>query len=287
MLKEFLNLPIVKLTRISRPTGIFLLFVPCAFSIVLFAPTNYEQLLLFFIGSCLMRSSGCIINDIFDRNLDSAVERTKNRPLACGEISVKSSLILLCVLLAAGLVVLIQLNSLAIKISLFSTLMVIAYPLIKRISHFPQVFLGFTFNIGALVAAANIVGFIPKAAIIIYIGCIFWTMAYDTVYGFMDIVDDKKAGIKSLAIKIEGPRAKLWLGVFYSIFIGCSISAQFLITQEVNYYILIIYLLLMYQLYILELQSTQSCYQHFASAPIIGILTMAALWLFNLQHLSP
>ena len=236
MLKKFLNLPIIKLTRISRPTGIFLLFLPCAFSTVLFAPISYEQLLLFFLGSCLMRSSGCIINDIFDRDLDSAVERTKTRPLACGEISITSSLILLCFLLAAGLIILLQLNLLAIKISLFSTLMVIAYPLIKRINHFPQVFLGLTFNIGALVAAANIFGVIPKAAIMIYIGCIFWTIAYDTVYGFMDILDDKKAGIKSLAIKIEGQRPKLWLGIFYSTFIGSTISAQFLTTKEVNYY---------------------------------------------------
>ncbi len=219
-----------------------------------------------------MRSAGCIINDILDRKIDAQVERTRLRPLAANAISIQTAIIALIALLAASLLILLNLSPEAIQISLFSSLMVFTYPLIKRFSYFPQVFLGFTFNIGVLVGAASISHTLPIQSIVLYIGCIFWTLAYDTVYGFMDIVDDKKIGVKSMAIKIDNIEPKLWLMFFYTVFVLCALFATFSISaSKASFLMLIILLILLRKVQILDLNSPISCYEHFKHEPLVGI----------------
>jgi 4-hydroxybenzoate polyprenyltransferase len=252
-----------------------LLFFPCAFGVLLFSLDldDLDYLVLFFIGSIIMRTAGCIINDIFDKELDAMVQRTSNRPLANKTISITSSLILLTILLLLGLMIVVCLSPLGIKVAFFAVPLMCLYPLIKRFSYFPQVFLGLTFGIGSLVAAATILDVLTLASIILYIGCIFWIIGYDTVYGFMDISDDKKIGIKSLSIKLEDKNFKIWLSLFYAIFIFCLIGASWLETKSLSSLVLlVIWVALIRSVKKLNINSLQSCQEHFNSNINIGIL---------------
>lgn len=157
-----------------------------------------------------MRSSGCVINDIVDRKIDAQVERTKSRPLASGEIRVIEALIILFIMLLAGLYLLLLLNKTAIYIALLSSILVAIYPFMKRITFWPQAFLGITFNIGILVAFASVKGHVEPAAILLYLAGIFWTLGYDTIYAHQDKEDDVKAGVKSTALWL-GSRTKPYL----------------------------------------------------------------------------
>lgn len=208
-LKNYLNL-----TRLKQPTGIWLLFFPCLFGIALAYKQNpnFDVIyftILFFLGSVLMRSAGCIINDIFDRNFDKKVARTKNRPIACGTISIKNALILLTILLSLALIILLQFNLATILLGLASIFFVITYPLMKRITYFPQFFLGLTFNLGILFASTAILSKITLPALLLYIANIFWTLIYDTIYGYQDLEDDLTVGVKSTAIKFGNHPQKI------------------------------------------------------------------------------
>lgn len=274
MLKKFLSHPVTRLLRLNKPAGIFLLFWPCAYAILLFGKSSFDQLrllIIFFFGSFVMRAAGCIINDIFDKELDVKVARTKTRPLAEGSISLSSALTILLVLLCIGFLTVLSLPISAIKISLFSSILVVCYPLVKRFSNFPQVFLGFTFNIGVLAATSAVCGRLSLESVILYIGCIFWTIGYDTVYGFMDIMDDKKIGIKSLAIILEGPNFKAWIMAFYTIFILCIFySAKTISGGFLCYLLFLVWTLLMLSVNQLDLNSQKSLSAHFNGAVAIG-----------------
>jgi 4-hydroxybenzoate polyprenyltransferase len=275
-----LNPQIIELLRLSKPTGTLLLFLPCAFSILLFSKNSSDlaYLFLFFIGSIIMRSAGCIINDLLDRDFDIKVARTASRPLAAKTISVFSALCLLALLLLTGLLILTQLSPLAIKIGLFAAILVPCYPLIKRFSYFPQVFLGFTFNIGVLISAATILGRVPLESIVLYTGCIFWTIGYDTVYGFMDIKDDKKIGIKSLSIKLEQHNFKIWLTVFYSIFMLCALYSALSITRNLQSFLIFLpWAMLIKNTINLDITSPDSCMNHFNNSRIVGFMICAIL----------
>ncbi len=211
-----------RLMRLDRPVGIWLLFWPCIWGLALGVQMlishgvemqsmglNFiRHALLFFIGAVVMRSAGCIINDIWDRKLDAAVARTKNRPLASGEVKLRQALLLLVILLLLAGLIWLQLGFLARFLCIVAMLLVIAYPAMKRITWWPQAFLGVTFNFGILIGYATAVGNLTPAVMTIYLGAIFWTIGYDTIYAHQDIEDDRAIGIKSTAVKFQGNSRK-------------------------------------------------------------------------------
>lgn len=197
-----------RLMRLDRPVGIWLLFWPCVWGLLLGAANVMSldflhHLFLFFIGAVVMRSAGCIVNDIWDRKLDAKVARTKTRPLASGEINLRRAVTLLVALLLLALFIWLQLNFLARFLCVIALALVIAYPAMKRITWWPQAFLGVTFNFGVLVGYAAQTGHLNIAIMIFYLGAMFWTIGYDTIYAHQDIEDDRMVGIKSTAIRFE------------------------------------------------------------------------------------
>ena len=199
--------PYLYLTRIDRPIGIWLLLLPGWWSIVMASGGIFNMnahswylILLFGIGAIIMRSAGCTVNDIWDRKLDRQVARTKERPIASGAISTLQALIFLAILLIAGLLILLQMNRLTIILGIISLPLIAAYPLMKKITWWPQAFLGVTFNFGALMGWSAVTGSLALPAILLYIAGIFWTLGYDTIYAHQDKEDDALAGIKSTAL---------------------------------------------------------------------------------------
>ena len=276
---------LTKLFRLDKPTGVLLLFFPCGFATAIFSQ-NYHDLLyyltIFLLGSIIMRSAGCIINDLLDRKLDAKVTRTRSRPLASKEISIVTAIVILGLLLLTGLWILLQLPPLAIQIGLLSSILIVFYPLIKRFSNLPQVFLGLTFSIGALIATATIKNSITLESMILYIGCAFWTIGYDSVYGFMDIEDDKKIGIKSLSRLLEKANFKMWLSSFYTIFILCLLTSCFMATHcYLSYLLLAILPILLQNVKTLDLTSPASCMKHFNSSVFIGSGILVILMIIN------
>lgn len=177
-------------------------------------------LLIFFeVGALVMRSAGCIVNDLADREFDKKVARTRTRPLASGELSVRDAVLLLAVLLAIGLWILLQLPVYAVWVGMGSLPLVFTYPFMKRITYWPQLVLGLTFNWGMLVAFASVRGEIPFSAVLAYIACVFWTLGYDTIYACQDMADDVQAGVKSTALRF-GTYVKRWVSAFYMLFVG-------------------------------------------------------------------
>ena len=215
-------LEIIKLLRIDKPTGIFLLFWPCAWGLVIgSSSTNdrnlfYYYLILFFLGSIFMRSAGCVYNDIIDRNIDAKVLRTKSRPIAIGSISTTSGWVIILLLICASLIILFQFNLNSIIFGLSSGLLVIAYPFMKRITYWPQLFLGFAFNWGVILGWLVLENTFSLIPILLYASAIIWTVGYDTIYGAQDIKDDLKIGVKSTSIKFE-KKMKLFLSACYAI----------------------------------------------------------------------
>jgi len=208
------------LARVDRPIGFWLLALPGIWSIWL-ASDGFELRavwlsFLFCVGAVAMRSAGCVINDIWDRDLDRKVERTAVRPLAAQDVSLRQAVLFLALLLCAGLVVLLQMNIVTVILGFLSVPLIIAYPLMKRITFWPQAFLGLTFNFGVLMGWSAVTEGIGLPAVLLYIGAIFWTLGYDTIYAHQDIEDDMRAGIKSTALKF-GEKSKIWVGAFYAL----------------------------------------------------------------------
>lgn len=200
-----------RLARLNQPTGIWLLFLPCLFGIFLALKNRPDlgliqisEIIGFFLaGSILMRSAGCVLNDIIDEKFDKKVARTKTRPIAADEISRKSAFAFLGILLFLSLLILLQFNKEAIFGGFFSLILVAIYPLTKRFTYFPQVFLGLTFNFGILLSSLAILEKITPPALLLYFAMIIWTVIYDSIYAFQDIEDDLKIGVKSTAIKFQ------------------------------------------------------------------------------------
>lgn len=227
--------PFAILMRLDRPIGWWLLLLPSWWSIALAsgglgAMNQHAWLLmvLFFIGSIIMRGAGCVMNDIWDQKLDAQVERTKDRPLASGVVSRKQAIVFLMLLMSIGAVILFSMNMTTITLGLLTIPLIIAYPLMKRITYWPQAFLGITFNFGALMGWAAVTGEIELPAILLYIGGMFWTLGYDTIYAHQDKEDDLSIGIKSTALKL-GDRSKNWVFGFYLIAITCMSLAVLLV----------------------------------------------------------
>ena len=223
----------IDLTRLKKPIGYMLLFWPCAWGLTLiydFAGSlniYFYYLLLFFLGSVLMRSAGCIVNDILDRKFDKKVTRTKNRPIASGKISVQTGILYAFILCLLAFLVLINFNYFTIIIAFASMPLAFTYPLMKRFTYWPQLFLGITFNYGLILGWTSISEQLDIVPIIFYIGAIFWTLGYDTIYGFQDIKDDEIIGVKSTSIKFKS-NPVIFLYLCYLIFLSSLIFVGFL-----------------------------------------------------------
>ena len=234
----------VSLLRLNKPIGIFLLFWPCAWSLTMtqwFVVNNYlfiKYLILFFIGSIIMRSAGCVYNDIVDKKIDFRVQRTKKRLIASGKISVTTAWLSISFLIIPALIILFQFNNFSKILGLSSGLLIITYPFMKRITFWPQLFLGFTFNWGVLLGWSVFFENITLETIILYMTGVFWTLGYDTIYALQDKVDDLKIKVKSTAIKF-GHDLKNFLFFCYISSIALLVALGFLTGRSFIYFILI------------------------------------------------
>jgi len=270
----------LELTRLKKPIGYMLLFWPCLWGLTLAYNFNFDLskyfffALLFFLGSILMRSAGCIINDIADKNFDKKVFRTKDRPIASGKVSITKASFYAITLCAAAFVVLINFNTLTIFMALFSMPLAFTYPLMKRFTYWPQLFLGITFNYGLVLAWVSITNQISLISIIFYLGAIFWTLGYDTIYGFQDIKDDEIIGVKSTSIKFKN-EPKKFLFFCYLIFMISLVLVGIFMNFKIYYFIFLIFPFLhlfIFQIKKLNFKSTEMCLEKFKSNNVLGFL---------------
>jgi len=280
----------LELTRLKRPIGYMLLFWPCAWGLTLAYDfsNNLElyffYLFLFFLGSVLMRSAGCIINDIADKEYDKKVSRTKNRPIASGKISVFSGLIYSSILCLLALLVLINFNYFTIILAFGSMPLAFTYPLMKRFTYWPQLFLGITFNYGLILGWTSIENQINLLPVILYFGAIFWTLGYDTIYGFQDIKDDEIIGLKSTSIKFKS-NPIIFLIICYSIFYLSLLVIGYLMNLNKFYYIfsLIVFIQIFFlQIKKLDINKPESCLKTFKSNNMLGLLVLINLMIGKL-----
>ena len=272
----------IELTRLKKPIGFMLLFWPCIWGLTLVydfnsSLSNYIFFgSLFLAGSILMRSAGCIVNDIVDKNFDIKVERTKNRPIASGKVSVKLALIYSIVLCGLAFLVLINFNKFTIYMALLSMPLAFTYPLMKRITYWPQLFLGITFNYGLVLAWISVSNEISLTPLIFYAGAIFWTLGYDTIYGFQDIKDDEIIGVKSTSIKFKND-PKRFLMFCYLIFIGSLIAVGIIMNFKIFYFFFLMVPLIQLiknQIIDLEITNTLNCLKKFKSNNLLGLLIL-------------
>jgi 4-hydroxybenzoate polyprenyltransferase len=225
--------PYLRLARLDRPIGSWLLLIPCWWSAGLAAIAAHERgprpthLILFFVGAFAMRGAGCTWNDIVDRDLDGKVERTRSRPIPSGQVSIGGAAVFLVAQALIGLVVLLQFNTFAIATGIASLAIVAVYPFMKRITYWPQIVLGLAFSWGALMGWAAAFGSLDVRPLLLYAGSIAWVIGYDTVYAHQDREDDALIGIKSTAL-LFGDRTKAMLVIFYGLAVGLiGLAAEF------------------------------------------------------------
>ena len=275
----------IELTRLKRPIGYMLLFWPCAWGLTLAYDFSknlndyFFYLLLFFLGVVLMRSAGCIVNDILDKEFDKKVFRTKNRPIASEKISIKVAIIYSSVLCLLALFVLLNFNQFTIILALSSMPLAFTYPLMKRFTYWPQLFLGITFNYGLILGWTAIKGQIDVVTIIFYFGAIFWTLGYDTIYGFQDIKDDEIIGLKSTSIKFKNKPHKFLL-ICYSIFLLNLLITGYLTELSSFFYLIFILIILQmfyFQLKKLNIKNSLECLAIFKSNNLLGLLVLISL----------
>ena len=271
---------IIELTRLNKPVGFMLLFWPCLWGLALSYNFNLSLNLfifyglLFFSGSVLMRSAGCIVNDISDKNYDKLVERTKNRPIASGAISIRLAIIYALVLCFVAFLVLINFNKFTVLMALISMPLAFTYPLMKRFTYWPQLFLGITFNYGLVLAWVSIKNDISLIPIIFYLGAIFWTLGYDTIYGYQDINDDEIIGVKSTSIKFKN-NPKHFLIICYLIFFIILIQVGILMEfGKIFFFSLSVtfFHLFFYQIRFLNIKFSDSCLKIFKSNNVLGLV---------------
>ena len=275
----------IELTRLKKPIGFMLLFWPCAWGLTLaydFSNNLYGYfiyLLLFFLGAVFMRSAGCIVNDILDKDFDKRVLRTKNRPIASDQVSIKIALFLAAIFCLLSLLILINFNKYTVLLALGSMPLAFSYPLMKRYTYWPQLFLGITFNYGLILGWTSIKGQIDIVPILIYIGAIFWTLGYDTIYGFQDIKDDEIIGLKSTSIKFKS-NPYIFLSLCFLIFIILIASTGYIMSLSLKFFffVLLIFIHMFYfQLFKLNINNPNSCLHTFKSNNFLGFLIYIAL----------
>nr|WP_281500546.1 4-hydroxybenzoate octaprenyltransferase [Kordiimonas marina] len=280
----------MKLARLDRPVGAWLLLWPCWWSVALASTLGFSLwhlwlMVLFGIGALTMRGAGCTYNDIVDRDFDGAVERTKSRPIPAGEVTVKGAWGFLVFQSLIGLAVLIQFNVPAILTGIASLALVAIYPFMKRVTYWPQLFLGLAFNWGALMGWVAVRGEIGWPAVILYIGGIFWTLGYDTVYAHQDKEDDVLIGVKSTALAL-GRHTRLALAVFYGLFFISLIAAGILAKLGGIYYIVIAFagLHLAVQVVRVDIDNSAVCLKIFRSNILFGWIVFLALIAGQVSH---
>ena len=278
----------VELTRLNKPIGFMLLFWPCSWGLALAYSENQNlnlflyYLILFFLGSVLMRSAGCIFNDIVDKDFDKKVKRTKNRPIASGQINVKQSFIYVLILCALAFLILIQFNYLTIVLGLSSMLLAFSYPFMKRITYWPQLFLGITFNWGIIMAWSSITNEISIEIVLLYLSAIFWTLGYDTIYGAQDMSEDEIIGLKSTSIKFKN-YIKLFVGISYLITI-ILIAYIFKDKIGINLFSILLFLFiitLFYQILKFNKKKPKTCLKMFKLNNISGLTLLISLLLIK------
>ena len=275
----------IELTRLKKPIGFMLLFWPCAWGLTLaydFSSNlnNYFfYLILFFLGSVLMRSAGCIVNDILDKEFDAKVFRTKSRPIASGKVSVKLAVFYSIILCFLALLVLLNFNLFTIILALGSMPLAFTYPLMKRFTYWPQLFLGITFNYGLILGWTAIKGQIDLIPIVFYFGAIFWTLGYDTIYGFQDIKDDEIIGLKSTSIKFKKRPNTLLISCYSIFFTSLLITANYMNFNNLSLVIFIIILIHMFYFQIRKLNINDNliCFKIFKSNNMLGLIVFSAL----------
>ena len=275
----------IELTRLKKPIGYMLLFWPCAWGLTLAYNFNAELvtyfyfLALFLLGAILMRSAGCIANDIADRKFDKKVFRTKNRPIASGKISISRAIVYSSILCLIALLVLVQFNNFTIVLALGSMPLAFTYPLMKRYTYWPQLFLGITFNYGLILGWTSIENSIDIVTIVFYAGAIFWTIGFDTIYGFQDLKDDEIIGLKSTSIKFKS-KPKLFILTCYTVFLISLFIVGLVVQLNIIYYLcLVVISLNLYfsQIKNLDVKSPESCLKTFKSNNFLGLIVFISL----------
>ncbi len=276
----------IRLMRLDKPVGIWLLMWPCLWSVTLAAQGLEPHLLaLFFIGAVLMRSAGCIVNDITDRKIDAKVERTKTRPLASGELSVRQAIALLAALLATSLGIAVLLGWKIVALGALWLPLVAAYPWMKRLTWWPQLFLGLTFNAGALFGWVAVRGTIELPAVLLYLGGICWTLGYDTIYAHQDKEDDAKLGVRSTALRF-GKATKPWVAGFYSACIALLAAAGAHEGVSSIYYLglLLVAAHFLWQMLTVCLDDPASCRHVFHANSLSGLLVFLSILLAHANY---
>jgi len=272
----------IELTRLKRPIGYMLLFWPCAWGLTLAYDFSknlndyFFYLSLFFLGSVLMRSAGCIVNDICDKEFDKKVSRTKNRPIASNQVSIKLGIFYTFILCLLAFLVLINFNNLTIILALASMPLAFTYPLMKRFTYWPQLFLGITFNYGLVLGWTTIQDGINVVSIIFYLGAIFWTLGFDTIYGYQDLKDDEIIGVKSTSIKFK-KNPKLFLNVCYLIFVISLVTVGFFMKFKLIYYFFLMVPtlhLFFYQVYNFNFKDPKNSLKIFKSNNLLGMIVL-------------
>ena len=280
---------IIELTRLNKPIGYMLLFWPCAWGLA-YANTFHENfnffiqyLFLFFCGAVLMRSAGCIFNDIVDKDFDKKVKRTKKRPIAAGKITVSQSLIYVFILCFLAFIILINFNLLTILLGVGSMILAFSYPFMKRITYWPQLFLGVTFNWGIIMAWSAINNNISQEIMILYISAIFWTLGYDTIYGAQDMSDDEMIGLKSTAIKFKN-NISLFVTSSYliTIILLFYIFKNYIGNNTFTFFIIAFTIILAYQIIELKKNKSENYLRLFKINNYAGLFLFLSIYSINL-----
>ena len=272
--------PYCRLARLDRPIGTWLLLLPCWWSLALASSgwPNLFYVCLFGLGALVMRGAGCTINDLVDKDFDGKVARTSTRPIASGDISILKALLFLGLQMGLGLLILIQLNTFTIWLGISSLCLIVIYPFMKRITYWPQVFLGLVFNWGALVGWTTITGELSAAPLIIYAGGFFWTLGYDTIYAHQDKADDILLGVKSTALKF-GDHSKLWISAFYVISLILFGVSGHIVSLAWPFFggIIICAFQLVWQIKTLDIDDPKNCLRRFKSNRDFGLILFVAI----------
>ncbi len=272
--------PYLRLARFDRPIGWWLLLLPCWWSTALATPNwpSGLMLLLFLAGAIVMRGAGCTLNDIVDRRFDAAVARTATRPIPSGQVSVRQATVWLLALSLVGLVILLQFNGTTILLGIASLTLVAAYPFMKRITWWPQAWLGLTFNYGALLGWTAVHGALAWPALMLYGAGIAWTLGYDTIYAHQDKDDDALIGVKSTALRL-GDKTKSWLVMFYAVSIALLGLAGAMVGIGWPFWtgLALAALHFAWQLKTVNLDDPRRCLAVFKSNRDVGLIIFAAL----------
>lgn len=268
-----------RLMRLDKPVGIWLLMWPCWWSVTLAAGSLQPGMLaLFFLGAVVMRSAGCIVNDIVDRDIDAQVARTRNRPIASGEVSVAEGWALVAALLTLALVIALMLGWQVVALGVAWLPLVALYPWMKRLIAWPQLFLGLTFNAGALFGWMAVRGGLDAAPVLLYLAGVCWTLGYDTIYAYQDRRDDLRLGVRSTALWC-GAHSKRWIGLFYAACLAFLLAAGIWHALSAAYYagLLAVALHLLWQIRRVKAEDTESCRRMFRANQWTGLLIFLSI----------